>query len=319
MNTTSKTSLDFHSLLRSTIVKILIHKNFIKKIKIDPYVNIIFGKTYFAIQTDFEIDLLSVDILGSIKFGEMKEYLSHNSLCRTHIQNISSDRYDHLEIMMEINENEAKYNLFVSTISSFVEQSRGLPYDFLEINTQYSLQKELDSKASFPKLQFRKKVLKNFFEEKNSTLTSDDFSYIAYCKCEELKQEKKIQSEKDLKNYLATVDLIADVGNYCIVTGGYLQPFDLMEVSALGQGYNNTYLGYEVKTNFQRSRRPINTVNAEVVCVFEKVLFEDIRKSLGKNRSKGKMITLITGSENRSLVKYFNQPLFKKASKMILK
>lgn len=318
---TSKTSLDFHSLLSYTIVKILMYRKFIKKIKINPDVEVWIGKTYFIIKVDFEIDPSSFDVLGSIKFHQMQQDLSRNSLSRTNIGNLSYYRNNHLNLMMEINEYESNYKLLGSTLRSFFAQSNYLTYECLEWDFNFSLEKKLDSLHSSSIHKFRRNVIDKFFYSNDATISSHDLSYVAYHKAEEIENQKRIQQENELKKHLANLILVADVGDYCIVTNQYQQPLNLMEITAIGQGFNDTYIGFEVKTILKISRRAINTVNAEIVCVITKEVFTNVCLALGKTKSKATMINFLSDSKNNSQIKYFNKALLqgKVKSKLLFK
>ena len=307
---TSKTSLDFHSLLSYTIIKILLHKKFIKKIKLNPDVEKRFGKTNFIIQIDFETDPCSFDVLGSIKFDQMQKDLLRNSLSRTNIHSLSYNGTNYLNVMMEINEYESNYKLLGSTIRSFFEQSGFLGYDCLEFDFYFSLQKELDSLQSFPLHQFRKKVINKFFYGTNATISSRDLSDAACHKAEEIENQKKIQLENELKKHLANLKLVADVGDYCIVTKEYHQPLNLMEITAIGQGFNDTYIGFEVRTSLKTGLNVIKTINANIACIITKEVFENVYLSLlAKTRSKATMINFLIDTKNNSQIKYFNKAL----------
>ena len=307
--TTSKTTLELPSLLSNIFIKILLHRKYIKKIKINPGVEVLFGKTYFIIKTDFEIDSSEVEVLESIKFDQMEQDLSRNPLSRTYIQSLTYDRNNPLNVMIEIEENQSHYRFFISTILAYFDQSNFLTYDRLEYDANFSLQKELDALHSFPIHQFRKSVINKFFYSNNATISSDDLSYAAYHKYEEIENQKRVQLENDLKKHLVNLKLVADVGDYCIVTNEYHQPLNLMEITAIGQSYNETYIGFEVRTSLKTGLNVIKTINANIACVIDNDVFQKIYKSLGKTRSKATMINFLSDPQNNSQVKYFNKAL----------
>ena len=318
---TSKTSLELPALLSNIFIKILLHRKFIKKIKINPGVEVLIGKTYFIIQVDFEIDSSAVEVLESIKFDQMVQDLSRNSLSRTYIQSLTYDRNNPLNVMIEIKEHQSNYHLFILTLISYLDQSNFLSRNCLEYDFYYSLQKELDSLHSFPIHQFRESVINKFFYSNNATISSDDLSYAAYHKYEEIENQKRVQLESDLKKHLANLKLFADVGDYCIVTNEYHQPLNLMEITAIGQGFNDTYIGFEVKTDLKTGLRAINTINPKIACVITKEVFTKVYLALGKTRSKANMINFLSDLKNNSQLKYFNKVLLqgKVKSKLLFK
>ena len=313
--TTSKTTLELPSLLSNIFIKILLHRKYIKKIKINPGVEVLFGKTYFIIQVDFEIDSSAVEVLESIKFDQMVQDLSRNSLSRTYIQSLTYDRNNPLNVMIEIKEHQSNYHLFILTLISYLDQSNFLSRNCLEYDFYYSLQKELDSLHSFPIHQFRESVINKFFYSNNATISSDDLSYAAYHNYEEIENQKRVLLENDLKKHRDNLKLVADVGDYCIVTNEYQQPLNLMEVTAIGQGFNDTYIGFEVRTILKTGLNGIKTINANIACVIDKDVFQKIYKSLGQTRSKATMINFLIDPKNNSHVKYFNKALLQGKAK----
>ena len=306
---TSKTSLELPALLSNIFIKILLHRKFIKKIKINPGVEVLIGKTYFIIQVDFEIDSSAVEVLESIKFDQMVQDLSRNSLSRTYIQSLTYDRNNPLNVMIEIKEHQSNYHLFILTLISYLDQSNFLSRNCLEYDFYYSLQKELDSLHSFPIHQFHESVINKFFYSNDATISSEDLSYGAYHKSEEIKNQKRIQQENELKKHLANLKLVADVGDYCLVIDEYQQPLNLMEITAIGQGFDDTYIGFEVKTNLKTGRNVIKTINPNIACVIDKDVFQKICKSLGTTRSKANMINFLSDLKNNSQVKYYDNSL----------
>ena len=316
MYSISKTTLDLDQLFNHTIKKIMQYGKYIEKIELEPSVTSFFGKTYFEIQLSFFLNKES--IIGKINEGEFENIqysLSTNSFSRTHIFWNQNGRDNHFNLMMEIKKLQGKYGLIKDTLLSFINDGNIMPnFKALEYTRHYSLDRDIDEFNGSSILKFRNETLENFFYERQGILTTYDLSYNAYQHAKNLALLRQTQEEEELQRYLANRNLIAFAGDYCIVLNQYLQPLNLMEITEIGNNMNNTYIGFEVRTDLKTGKRPITITNESIACVFTKVLFDDIAKSLGKGKSKNAVIRYLSKIKDLRSVKYYNRKFFKRIS-----
>lgn len=316
MYSISKNTLDLDQLFNCTLKKIMLHGKYIEKIKIEPSVNSLFGKSYFEIQLSFSLHKESV--IGKITQGEFENIqysLSINSFSRTHVFWNQNSRNNHFNLMMEIKKLQGKYGLIKDTLLSFVNDRDFMPnFKDLECTKNYSLATDIDAFNGSSILKFRNEVLENFFYERQGILTTYDLSYKAYQHAKNLALLRQAQEEEELQRHLANRNLIASVGDYCIVLNQYLQALNLMEITEIGNKINNTYNGFEVKNDLKTGKRPIAITEESVACVFTKELFINIAKSLGNGKSKSTVIRYLSKIKDLKSVKYYNRKFFKTIS-----
>jgi len=314
MNSNSKTTLELHQLLSCTMSKFFLFGKFIEKLKVEPSVEIYFGKTYFSVEIEFSLYQDSiVEKITEAEYEKMQISLHKDSQSRTHVSSQDHYRNNHLNTMLEIREIEANYQFFINTLRSFTNQY--LPnFSELEHEPAYSLESDIDSNCSYPLIKFRNEIIENFFYGVNNVLTTDDISNRACYDAFELTELKKKQAEDELQKHLANRKLIASPGDYCIVLNQYHQPLNLMEITEIGNRKDNTYIGFEVKTVLQTGKNPITITNESIACVFSKELLDSISKSLGKDKSKKAVIMYLSKIKDEELVKYYNKKCFSKIS-----